>query len=465
MNTQFRLAVLAASALALSVGHAQGTGAALGRKQAARRNPQPQSEVVVLGIDHVYYGEGYRAAHLRAFLAAVKPTAIGIENPASFQARGELRASLFEEKEALAYAKANGLPVYGVDWEPPDVPQTPTREAWQKAALGWLAQAAARESRPPAVPRAAGLSELDARRLRLRRGFEASVQNRRLFGGASRSMEFMNSDAAVRFTGDANRTDADPWPDWKGFNAVIVENIRAAARKNPGGRLLVVFGGAHKPLLDAGLSQAPEVRLRQPTEWFPLDEKTVARFDTPDDLKTFFLFTTEDVAILSNPDAIHRRWIRTQVGPLQKLAITDLEARYYLARWFTIDGQREKAAELLRQVADEAKDQRLEQDPVIAQTMSFWPPELGLRRRALFGLALVHDLAGRRDSATAIYDGLRLELEEDLAAEGKTPKATAPPSGASSAASPASRFARWVNLFLAEPYIDHPDQYLKGLVF
>lgn len=68
---------------------------------------------------------------------------------------------------------------------------------------------------------------------------------------------------------------------------------------------------------------------------------------------------------------------------------------------------------------------------------------------------MVHDLAGRRDAAVAIYTGLKAELAREsaaLGAEGKQPW------------SPVPRSAKWVDLFLTEPYINHPDQYLKGLM-
>lgn len=264
----------------------------------------------------------------------------------------------------------------------------------------------------------------------------------------------MNSAAIVQYAGDEHSRDLEPYRAWAPINAVIAENIRTTARKHPGGRLLVVFGGLHKPLLDAALAQASEVRLRQPAEWFPVDVKTVAQYDTADDLKLLFLLKTEDVVALSYPSTIHRTWMRTQVAALEAQAQADLEARYYLARWLTLEGQWEPAARLLREVADGAKQAVLRQEPEFADTTWFWPPDLNLRRRALFALALVHDLAGRRDEAVAIYTNLGKELAAAAANAG---------AGGTAANSPATRFARWLNLFLREPYIDHPDQYLRGL--
>ena len=424
---------------------------------AARAQPtqnfDQRCEVIVLGIDHVYYGEGYRPAHLRAFFEAVRPTVMGIENPAGFQAVDQLRVPLYEAKEAIAYAGVHLLPVYGVDWDSPTVPQPPTPAGWSKAVQAFMAKFPVKA--PQSAPRAAGLTQADARTLSLRRTLEASMVNVQFFGGASRAMELMNSAPIVQFKGDEHHLDSDPYPAWQPINAVIAENIRAAARKHPGGRLLVVYGGLHKPLLDAALAQMSEVRLRQPTEWFPLDVSTVSHYDTADDLKLLFLLATDDVVRLSYPGAIHRTWLRTQVAALEQMGKSDLEARYYLARWLTVEGQWETASRLLQEVADGAKEQTLRQEPMLAQTMSFWPSDFNLRRRALFALALVHDLAGRRDAAVAIYKELKEELARVSAAQG---------AGGTDPWSPLTRSAKWVDLFLAEPYINHPDQYLKGLL-
>jgi hypothetical protein len=201
--------------------------------------------------------------------------------------------------------------------------------------------------------------------------------------------------------------------------------------------------------------------LRQPAEWFPLGDATVSRYDTAADLKLLFLSATEDVVLLAHPDAVHRPWLRTQVPALETMAARDLEARYYLARWLTLEGKWTEATRLLEEVADAAKDQALLQEPSWINTMWFWPPDFSLRRRAQFALALVDDLTGRREAAVAIYTALREELAKQIAAESES--ATPTPAGTRAIATPAARFARWVNLFIAEPYINHPDQYLKGL--
>jgi hypothetical protein len=346
-----------------------------------------------------------------------------------------------------------------VDWDPVDAPARPTRSGWEQAVQALVARSSADNPQPqaPAMARAAGLSAADATRLRMRRVFESSAQTRLFLGGMSHALEFMNAPVVVA-------TDAEgpePYSGWKDLNATIVEHIRSAARRHPGGRLVVVYGGAHKPLLDAGLAHVPDVRLRQPGDWFPLSDATVSQFDSAEDLKLLFLSATEDLVLLCNPDAVHRPWLRTQIPTFEKIAARDLEARYYLARWLTIEGNWKDAGRLLQEVADEAKDQAIGQEPAWINTTWFWPPDFSLRRRALFALALVDDLAGRRDAAVAIYAGLREELAKQIAAEGAAAKPV--PAGTRVVATPASRFMRWLDLFITEPYVDHPDQYLRGL--
>lgn len=69
---------------------------------------------------------------------------------------------------------------------------------------------------------------------------------------------------------------------------------------------------------------------------------------------------------------------------LQELAADDLSARYYLARWFTLEGKWDSAVRLLREVGEQAGDQVLTvRNPAVYGTIWFWSQERNLRRRAL----------------------------------------------------------------------------------
>ncbi len=48
---------------------------------------------------------------------------------------------------------------------------------------------------------------------------------------------------------------------WENRNLKIAARVRAVAALHPGGRVLVVFGAAHKPFLEAYLSKAADLRL------------------------------------------------------------------------------------------------------------------------------------------------------------------------------------------------------------
>jgi len=51
---------------------------------------------------------------------------------------------------------------------------------------------------------------------------------------------------------------------WEERNLKIAANIRALAARNPGKRILVIYGAAHKPFLDAYLATASDLTVRQP---------------------------------------------------------------------------------------------------------------------------------------------------------------------------------------------------------
>lgn len=52
---------------------------------------------------------------------------------------------------------------------------------------------------------------------------------------------------------------------WEERNMKIAANIRALSARHPGGRILVIYGAAHKPFLEAQLSQCSDLVLVQPS--------------------------------------------------------------------------------------------------------------------------------------------------------------------------------------------------------
>ncbi len=50
---------------------------------------------------------------------------------------------------------------------------------------------------------------------------------------------------------------------WENRNLKIAARIRAVAARHPGGRVLVIYGAAHKPFLDAYLSQTSDIEIVQ----------------------------------------------------------------------------------------------------------------------------------------------------------------------------------------------------------
>lgn len=270
-----------------------------------------------------------------------------------------------------------------------------------------------------------------------------------MFAGADWALALINSPEFQ----ESLRSQAEGiYPGWEEVNDTIVANIRAAARSCAGGRLLVTYGALHKPLLDDGLGRAPGIRLRQPAEWLPISERDLMALEKPSDLLQVLLFNLESLFTLSDPRVIPRRWIREQLPRLEEQARTDPESRYYLARWLMLEGEWPRAAALLRSVAEEAGERELwVYHARTYQRGWFWPPEPNLRRRALFSLALVEDLAGERESALALYRLLRNELA-----------ALPPASTGASELAGRHRLLPWLDFFLQEPFTGSPEQYLEG---
>ncbi len=50
---------------------------------------------------------------------------------------------------------------------------------------------------------------------------------------------------------------------WENRNLKIAARIRAVAARHPGGRILVIYGAAHKPFLEAYLSQTSDIEIVQ----------------------------------------------------------------------------------------------------------------------------------------------------------------------------------------------------------
>lgn len=62
----------------------------------------------------------------------------------------------------------------------------------------------------------------------------------------------------------ADRSDRGRLGLWEERNLKIAANIRALAARNPGKRILVIYGAAHKPFLDAYLALASDLTVQQP---------------------------------------------------------------------------------------------------------------------------------------------------------------------------------------------------------
>jgi hypothetical protein len=426
-----------AIAMALAVGavstHASRDASNTVLEQAAER--VTPCEVVIAGMYHEYVGRSFGPAHLQALYSAVRPSLIAIEAAPSSINSGTSMPSppLNEDLEALEYGRRTGVPVVGVDWE-------------------WSAGPPDTSSPPPPAPRAAGLSEVEARRLQIRSGW-ASISRgyRTLLASVSDALAVMNTASFGDMEHELN-THRSPYPGFDKANDAIAANIRRLAVERCGGaRMLVTFGDAHRPELERRLAGEPAIHLRPVTDWLPLSAAAVAAQERPEDLWKILQLMIENLEMPSNPEVIPRDWLREKLPEMEQRARTDPEAKYYLARSLTVIGEWDRATTLLREVARDAGDRSLSiYNPATIGTIWFWPPETNLRRRALFAAAVAQDLAGHRDAAVETYRSLKAEIEQSGAPQ--------PPPG------PGARprgLIPWLDRFIAEPYTGHPDQYLR----
>jgi len=394
--------------------------------------PKP-CEVTILGLVHEYTGRSYGPAHLRAIYEAVHPSIIAIEATASSVKSGMPIPPLNENFEAIDYGRRTGTRVTGVDWD------------WEGPP-----PAGAPDPKPP---RAAGISEKQARRLEFSHAWLSIDNQKARLADIPDELAYLNNPVTLAVTRSQVQHHS-PYPGFDVANDTIAKNIRTIAREQcVGGRLLVTFGGAHKSELEDRLSSAPELHIRPITDWLPLSPAAVAAQTQPADLWKIMQMTTENLEMLVSPADMPFEWLREQAGEMEQRARSDPEAKYYLARWLTVSGEWDRAAKLLSEVQQDAEDRKLSiYNPATIGTAWFFPPEIKLKWRALFALGLVQDLAGHRQEAITTYQTIKAEIDKS--------GVTAPPG-------PGGRprdLRGWVDHFLAEPYTGHPDQYLRILI-
>lgn len=226
----------------------------------AAPTPPPATRVVVLGVNHSaqLVSEADQPGMLLAFLQRLAPSAVCVERePAAFARNDQYEFTYEIQDVLLPYARAHGLEVCPFDWEPPHEDQL----------LGWGVAL----SEPPEVRGPSGFQgflsfpEPEA----LRRGFFQADDARSL----AKIHDWIRTPAVP-----ASRDLSRRMYLYRTF--MQAQRIRAAARRWPGGTLLVVVGEFHKHDIEAILGDDPRIALVRPSS---LPAPTVAEAERVSD--------------------------------------------------------------------------------------------------------------------------------------------------------------------------------------
>ncbi len=284
------------------------------------RAGEPAFEVLVLGTYHapaMFLGDRYTPAHIRATLENAKPDVVAVESHPQWFAAGRYHVVTYEaEGVAVPWARANGLPAYGIDEK--DIEDW-DRRAEQKAIRDVITLRSALRSGAPLAP-----------------SWFATGSG----GGADVDWEHSNSEEYGKSRYRKSPDDADfAVPRDRG----IARNCVEVMKKHRGKRLAVVIGAHHKPFLEILLKKRGDVRVLTLGRDVPFPtEEQVARSWTTQDL-----LATLGHNLDSGVRAVYRPRLKKLLTLLEKSGEAADAARYFRARILTIEGKPEAAEKLL----------------------------------------------------------------------------------------------------------------------
>jgi hypothetical protein len=355
---------------------------------ASQESQRPtRSEVVFIGANHnfTFLHPAFSPAHLRALLSKIAPAALCLEVPPEWpRTRGVLTFPQ-EQYAAMTWAQREGIPVYGVDWETPEV-----------------------QALPPVV-RKDDLEPLDRgdRFERFRESYIGTVRwtAAQAFGWASNDIE--------SYQQTQHPIAVDRWPEEERGARVredrIAENIRAVSAKHPGERIAVVFGSAHYLPLKRRLESTDPISVLPPSRYFPLEPDRIEAGWHSDDATLLLGTNLDDWRSIGFPQSRNHQRTKELLDRLRRERSNSVVTRYYEARWLMLFGDWEESKAALQAIADEGGASSL---PYVADVRWSWPPLRTFEQKARFYLAVANDLAGDHDAATREYRAL-LNLPED----------------------------------------------------
>jgi hypothetical protein len=352
--------------------------------------------IAALHQNHLVYPH-YGPHHVRALLRKFQPDAVGVEAPRDWLEQQKLvHPFVVEMYVAMDWARDNGIPAYGIDWQEQTLSQyEPDYSGRSEMSEKVLARDVETRNR---IARAA-----DAHSRQM-----ASI----VYSDIRQDVLYMHTSDIVQFLKGLER-----WPaSWREAletrDRHIADNVLAVAQLEHVQRLAVVIGGGHLPGLRKSLSDKPGIEWVDAVELLPLSDLEVEV--KLSDVYWRLSRHLDGFDMEWNPQ--WHDWRRTH--DLLQRALSEAPdsavTRYFQARWDWWMGSDRKA---------EGELQELTQlDPEFAfpfpiNSIWLWPPLSSVRAKAMFGLANLYDYRGEREKALALYRQL-LELGESLNAYG-----------------------------------------------
>lgn len=354
---------------------------------ASQSPPSPDvANVIFIGANHnlTFLHPGFSPAHLRALLSKIAPAALCLEILPGREREGHIPTYPQEQYAALTWARREGVPVYGVDWTPPETRALPPVVRMDDEAL----------------------MDRGDRFERFHASYAATVRwtADRAFAEVSDDLESWQ-----------HRHLATPeyaWPD-EGSAALrddrIAENIRAAVRRHPGRRIAVVFGTGHYLPLKRRLEADGGIGLLPALEFLPLEPDRIEAGWHPDDAVLLLGTNLDDWRSLAAPHSRNHQRTKDLLDRLRSERPGSVVTRYFEARWRMLFGDLEAGREALERIVDEGG---ATVRPYQVDARWSWPLLSAFEHKARFYVAIAHDLEGNHDAAARQYRAL-LDLPED----------------------------------------------------
>ncbi len=338
------------------------------------------AEIVIVATVHDShrFNPDYSPAHIRALLEKIKPDAIAIEEmPDWVDQRKLFWTFLPETYVALGYAAKKRIPVVGVD--------SIDFNEFDKYCLAGRKQRAEQSE---------AARRKQAERVVVESGnFMAQQLFQDTQWGRERAIVPTHMNVAPEST-DPAEIDRENR---------ITTNIVNAARRFVGKRIAVVLGADHLGRQRKRLEREPVVNLIDALPMLPLSPQEVEAAWDRADYHLLLGTGLDSIRVPGTRQVLNHQRTRELLDRLKRTEPASAMTRYYEAMWNLTFERYNEAMTFLESIVqqnDEAKT------PVLPCPEWNWPPFEDFRDKAIFAIAVIHDLEGRHPLAATIYEKL-----------------------------------------------------------